>query len=102
MLKKIKNSKKILVDDLNDNQEAIKVSDFDLNNKIIFDSVKYYLKQYRKERTKENLANVMVCIYKLSKLNGVNIDGDQELINILDSKSINKNIVKIIVKGKEK
>lgn len=41
MIKKLKMHKKIIIDDLNDNEEAIKISDFDLNNKIIFDSVKY-------------------------------------------------------------
>lgn len=100
MIKKLKMHKKIIIDDLNDNEEAIKISDFDLNNKIIFDSVKYYLKKYRKERSKERLADLLMCITKMSKLNGVNLGADLELLDIIQTKSLEKNIIKIVKKGK--
>ena len=52
MLKKIKHKKKILVPDYTETHESIKMSDRDINIKVIYDSIKYYLKQYKK--TKED------------------------------------------------
>lgn len=41
-----------------------------------------------------------MCITKMSKLNGVNLGADLELLDIIKTKSLEKNIIKIVKKGK--
>lgn len=97
MIKSQKNKKKILVPDSYEDHESIKAPELDVNKKIIYTSLKHYLKCFKKNPNHEQMAVLVSLMSKLANAHSIEIS-DAKVLEHVVKLSFKKNIVELVSK----
>lgn len=92
MIKKLKHKRKVLIPDILENHESIKVAELDVSKKIIYGSIKHYLKQYKQKPDYATLAIICKLLDKMANVNGMSLE-TEEIFNLTKKIEFKKNII---------
>lgn len=94
MIKKLKHKKKVLIPDVLENHESIKAADLDVSKKIIYSSIKYYLKEYKQKPDYGTLAIICKLLDKMANSHGMSLESE-EVYKLTRRVEFKKNIIEL-------